>query len=78
MPPAQELRHRQEPLPGVMLSVDEFQGVLQGLRMIEAEFDTPERMASFPMPDLATRKVTDDPRFSGGHLVVHGLPPSAS
>jgi CYTH domain-containing protein len=63
-----------KPPPGVVLSVDEFQGDLEGLRMVEAEFDTAERMASFPMPDFAIREVTDDPRFSGGHLVTNGLP----
>ncbi|TAJ40833.1 MAG: hypothetical protein EPO55_07685 [Reyranella sp.] len=69
-----KLRHRLKAPRGVVLSVDEFQGALAGLRMVEAEFDTPERMASFPMPDFAIREVTDDPRFSGGHLVEHGLP----
>ena len=69
-----KIRHRLTPLAGVVLSVDEFQGELDGLRMVEAEFDTPERMASFPMPDFAIREVTDDPRFTGGHLVMNGLP----
>ena len=69
-----KIRHRLKPLPGVVLSVDEFKGELEGLRMVEAEFDTPERMASFPMPDFAIREVTDDPRFTGGHLVTNGLP----
>jgi len=70
-----KIRHRLKPLPGVVLSADEFQGELDGLRMVEAEFDTPERMASFTMPDFAIREVTDDPRFSGGHLAANGLPP---
>ena len=42
--------------------------------MAEAEFKTDDTLAAFPMPDFAIREVTDDPRFSGGHLVVHGLP----
>ena len=69
-----KIRHRLKPLPGIVLSVDEFEGELKGLRMVEAEFDTPERMASFPMPDFAIREVTDDPRFGGGRLVTDGLP----
>lgn len=69
-----KLRHRLKAPPGVVLSADEFEGALVGLRMVEAEFDAPERMASFPMPDFAIREVTDDPHFSGGHLVEHGLP----
>lgn len=69
-----KIRHRLKAPPGVVLSADEFQGELEGLRMVEAEFDTPERMASFAMPDFAISEVTDDPRFGGGHLVEHGLP----
>ncbi len=69
-----KIRHRLKAPPGVVLSADEFQGELLGLRMVEAEFDTDERMAGFAMPDFAIREVTDDTRFGGGHLVAHGLP----
>jgi CYTH domain-containing protein len=69
-----KIRHRLKPPPGVVLSVDEFKGELEGLRMVEAEFDTPERMASFTVPDFAIREVTDDPRFAGGYLATNGLP----
>ena len=69
-----KLRYRLQSPPGVVLSVDEFQGELDGLIMVEAEFGTLARMASFPAPDFALREVTDDPRYSGGHLVKHGLP----
>jgi CYTH domain-containing protein len=61
-----------------VLSVDEFQGALDGLRMVEAEFEMPERMAAFAMPDFAIREVTDDPRFGGGHLATNGLPKDLS
>ena len=69
-----KIRHRLKTTEGIVLSADEFQGPLAGLRMVEAEFDTPERMASFAMPGFAIREVTEDPRFSGGHLATHGLP----
>jgi CYTH domain-containing protein len=69
-----KIRHRLKAPPGVVLSADEFQGELAGLRMVEAEFDTDERMAAFAMPDFAIREVTDDPRFGGGHLAAEGLP----
>ena len=69
-----KIRHRLKAPPGVVLSADEFQGELSGLRMVEAEFDTDERMDSFAMPDFAIREVTDDPRFGGGSLVANGLP----
>ncbi len=69
-----KLRHRLQSPAGVVLSVDEFQGELDGLIMVEAEFDTFESMAAFAPPGFALREVTDDPRYSGGHLVVHGPP----
>ena len=31
-------------------------------------------LAAFPTPNFVHREVTDDPRFTGGHLVKHGLP----
>lgn len=69
-----KLRHRLTRDQGIAMSVDEFQGELAGLIMAEAEFDTPEQLAAFPMPDFAVREVTTDPRFTGGHLVKYGLP----
>ena len=44
--------------------------------MLEAEFDSVELMTEFVVPDFALREVTDDPRYSGGQLVAHGLPES--
>ena len=69
-----KLRHRLQRLPGVAMLIDEFRGELDGLIMAEAEFDTPEQLASFTMPEFAVREVTDDPRFTGGYLVKNGLP----
>ncbi len=31
-------------------------------------------MAAFPDPAFALREVTDDPRYTGGALVLHGAP----
>jgi CYTH domain-containing protein len=69
-----KLRHRLQPSAGVVMSVDRFLGELEGLIMVEAEFDTLELMNAFAAPDFAGREVTDDPRYSGGHLARHGLP----
>ena len=69
-----KLRHRLQRLAGVAVSVDEFQGGLDGLILAEAEFETPDQLAAFPMPDFAVREVTDDPRFTGGNLARNGLP----
>lgn len=71
----EKLRHTLRSPTEVVLSVDQFQGALDGLVMVEAEFGARETMAAFPMPDFTFREVTDDPRYSGGYLVEHGLPP---
>ena len=70
-----KLRHRlRSPLPGVLLAIDEFQADLGGLVLAEAEFETAELLASFPIPAFAVREVTDDPRFTGAILAANGLP----
>jgi CYTH domain-containing protein len=69
-----KLRHRLQSAPDVAMHVDEFQDVLEGLIMVEAEFRTATLLAAFPMPDFAYREVTDDPRFTGGCLVNNGQP----
>ncbi len=69
-----KLRHKLQPLLGVPVSVDEFQGPLGGLVLAEAEFESAEALAAFPAPDFIAREVTDDPRFSGGQLAKNGLP----
>ena len=68
-------RHRLAAAPGAAhLVVDVFEGELQGLVLAEAEFDDMESLAAFPAPDFAGREVTEDARYSGGQLVLHGLP----
>ena len=69
-----KLRHRLREQAGITIAIDEFQGDLEGLLLAEAEFDTEERLAAFPMPDFALREVTDDPRYTGSHLVRYGRP----
>ena len=69
-----KLRHRLESPPGVLMLVDMFQGELDGLVMAEAEFKTPDLLATFPAPDFVVREVTNDPRFTGGSLARNGLP----
>lgn len=71
-----KLRHRLGSVSGVTVAVDEFEGELTGLILAEAEFQTPEHLAAFPTPDFAVREVTDDPRYTGGHLVRDGRPES--
>jgi CYTH domain-containing protein len=68
-------RHRLRPPAGVAaMSVDVFEGQLQGLIMAEAEFDDMVALAAFPAPEFAIREVTEDSRYTGGSLVLNGLP----
>jgi CYTH domain-containing protein len=69
-----KLRHRLKSPAGIVLSVDQFEGDLAGLVVLEAEFDTLELMNGFVVPGFALREITDDRRYAGGHLVEHGLP----
>ena len=69
-----KIRHTLHHLPGIQMSVDEFQDELAGLTLVEAEFETRDLLAAFPAPDFAMREVTDDPRFTGGSLARNGRP----
>lgn len=72
------------------LSVDVFDGRLQGLVLAEAEFTTDEEAQSFVPSAECVAEVTDDARFTGGRLVQasrqellgwlaeHGLAPEGS
>jgi CYTH domain-containing protein len=51
---------------GTDLSVDQFHGPLQGLVLAEIEHDLEEHVPG--PPSLAVAEVTEDDRFSGGHL----------
>ncbi|THD81808.1 MAG: hypothetical protein E7812_03045 [Phenylobacterium sp.] len=72
-----KVRHHLRAVDGVALSVDRFEGELAGLVLAEAEFDSAEALAAFPVPDFALREVTEDARYSGGSLVADGLPEEA-
>lgn len=69
-----KLRHRLQSAPGGELLVDEFQGSLAGLVLVEAAFAGPEQMAAFEPPDFTAREVTTDSRYTGGYLVRFGVP----
>ncbi|KQW78809.1 hypothetical protein [Brevundimonas sp. Root1279] len=70
----QKTRHSLGKIDGADVFVDVFEGALSGLIMAEAEFETLEAMERYPMPEFAVREVTDDVRYTGGMLVVDGLP----
>jgi len=70
----QKVRHRLEPLDGVYVVVDEFLGALSGLVLAEAEFQTQEELLAYTGPSFAVREVTQDGRFKGVSLAIHGIP----
>lgn len=53
---------------GLLYGVDVFHGPLAGLILAEAEFPSPALAA--PAPAFAAAEVTNDPSFTGGHLVT--------
>ena len=70
----EKVRHRLHAPAGVLMSFDEFQGDLAGLLLVEAEFQTSDELAAFPMPSFASREVTDDTRYTGAAIARHGIP----
>ena len=70
-------RHRLESPPGTLMSLDEFEGALAGLVLLEAEFISDDLMSDFTPPDFVLREVTEDPRYGGGSLAASGLPSAA-
>ena len=54
--------------------LDRFEGDLQGLTLVEVEFDALADSAAFDPPDWFGREVTEDERYKNQHLAVHGIP----
>lgn len=67
-------RHSLGRIDGANVFVDVFEGDLSGLIMAEAEFEDVAAMEDYPTPDFAVREVTEDVRYTGGRLVIDGLP----
>jgi CYTH domain-containing protein len=65
-----ELRKNRYPFEhaGRKYSIDVFLGALYGLILAETDFDDDEEMDKFPSPSFASRDVTSDELFTGGHL----------
>jgi CYTH domain-containing protein len=49
--------------------IDVFEGLLEGLVLAEAEFDSDAAANELVVPSFIVREVTTDSRFSGGRLV---------
>jgi CYTH domain-containing protein len=49
--------------------IDVFEGVLEGLVLAEAEFDSEAEADALAIPDFIAHEVSSDARFTGGYLV---------
>lgn len=54
--------------------VDVFAGPLEGLVLVEVEFDDDAAMDAFVAPDWFGDEVSDDPRYANAALAREGLP----
>lgn len=68
-----KVRH-EVPVEGGTAEVDVFEGDLEGLVLVEVEFDGDEPMAAFEAPRWFGPEVTDDPRYTNAALARDGLP----
>src|SRR5438128_1965149 len=69
--PASEVRKRRHRVEegGRVLSVDVFEGALNGLILAEVTFESVDEMTrQWHLPSWVTREVSDDVRFTGGLL----------
>ncbi len=73
-----KLRHRLRSSAEVVLAVDEFQGELSGLFLLEAEFPSTQALKEFQAPWFAGAEVTTNPQYTGGLLSNDGLPNAAA
>jgi CYTH domain-containing protein len=71
-------RHCIASITKVVLAIDEFEGELSGLVLLEAEFPSAQALQGFRAPWYAGGEVTSDPRFNGGYLAAHGLRSNAA
>lgn len=64
------------PLGEHTAEVDVFGEHLDGLVVVEVEFDSDEALAAFAAPAWFGREVSDDLRYTNASMAVHGLDPS--
>lgn len=71
-----KIRHAVRCPDGTTASVDAFSGGLEHLVIAEWEFETDKAMEAYQPPSFVGPEVTNDPRYTGGHLAGHGMPSS--
>jgi adenylate cyclase len=62
------------PVKGYTAELDKFDGALEGLLLVEVEFNTIDASQRFEIPDWFGSDVTEDKRYKNKHLSVHGVP----
>lgn len=62
------------PIGALNAEVDVFEGRLEGLVMVEVEFESAAAAQAFSPPDWFGKDVTDDPRYLNQNLARHGRP----
>jgi CYTH domain-containing protein/CHAD domain-containing protein len=67
----EKTRHR-VPVGPHTAEVDVFGGALEGLWLVEVEFDSEEDLARFEPPPWFGPEVTDDLRYTNAHLAAYG------
>lgn len=55
-------------------SVDQFVGALDGLELVEIERSDDQMLRDLHPPVWAAAEVSNDPRYQGGTLLIHGIP----
>ena len=70
--PAKVLRKTRHSVPP--FGIDVFEGVLSGLVLAEAEFNSAAEAAALDLPYFIVSEVSDDKRFTGGNLVTVSRP----
>ncbi len=59
---------------GVTAELDDFHEGLEGLKLVEVEFNSDDQMHAFKPPDWFGPEVTDDQRYTNSMLAVRGRP----
>jgi adenylate cyclase len=71
-----EKTRRRMRIDGAEAEVDEYGGDLEGLVVVEVEFDDEERARGFDPPAWFGRELTGEPAYANRTLACDGLPPA--
>ncbi len=70
----EKVRHSMPARDGHLIELDVYSGSLDGLIVVEVEFDDPRAAESFVVPDWFGREVTADDAYRNQRLALAGLP----